>query len=270
MTAWWERDFYSFDIESTGVNSRADRIVTATLLHVDPVSRTRTAREWMADPGMEIPAGATKVHGISTERARAEGRPAVEVIAEIADAVIDVFNSGKALAIFNAPYDLTMLGCEMLRHLGDGSLKPSECVVDGFVIDKRIVPRVRGKGQRQLVNTCRRNGIVLSEQDAHTSLGDTYAHARLVHKQVSGSRLLAGLDLDELHRRQQGWFRDQALGDGAEEKGFAAWLDSQAKHDDAERCRAEAHTWPMHELRLEEMAPPEPPPVTESGGEPPF
>lgn len=270
MTAWWQQPFNSFDVESTGVNPRADRIVTATLLRVDPVNRTRTAQEWLADPGVEIPAGATKVHGVSTEQAREQGRPANEVVAEIFEAVQKVFASGEALAIYNAPYDLVMLGCEMLRHHGEKTIYVPECVVDGLVIDKRIVPRVRGKGARKLVNTCKRNGIVLSEQDAHTSLGDTYAHARLVHKQVSGSRLLAGLDLDELHRRQNGWFRDQALGDGQDERGFAAWLDSQGKHDDAQRCRDEALTWPMHELRLEEMAPPEPAAVSESGGEPPF
>lgn len=269
MTAWWETDFYSLDFESTGVNPRADRIVTATLLHVDPVARSHSAVNWLADPGVEIPAAAAAVHGVSTERARDEGRPAVEVIAEIFDALREVFKSGKALSIFNAPYDLTLFGCEALRHLGDDSFEPSECVVDGLVIDKRIVPRVRGKGARQLANTCRRNGIVLSEQDAHTSYGDTLAAARLVYVQARSSRLVGGCELFELHRRQKDWFRDQALGNG-DERGFAAWLDSQGKFAEAERCRAEAHTWPMHELRLEEMAPPEPPPMQESGGEVPF
>lgn len=270
MTAWWERDFYAFDVESTGVNSRADRIVTATLLHVDPANRTKEAvGQWLADPGVEIPAGATKVHGITTEHAREHGRPAVEVVAEIVDALIKVFESGKGLSIYNAPFDLTMVGCEALRHLGDGSFAPSECVVDGLVIDKRLNRKVFGKGARQLVNTCKRNRIVLSEQDAHTSLGDTIAAARLSYAQVSRSGLLRGLELDELHRRQNGWFRDQALGD-EDDQGFAAWLESKGSFADAERCRAEAHTWPMHKLYLEEMAPPEPPPVTESGGDLPF
>lgn len=270
MTAWWERDFYSFDVESTGVNWRADRVVTATLLHVDPANRTKEAvGQWLADPGVEIPAGATKVHGISTEQARDQGRPAVEVIAEIVEALQGVFDSGKALSIYNAPFDLGMVGCEALRYLGDDSFKPTECVVDGLVIDKRLNRKVYGKGARQLTNTCKRNRIVLSQEDAHTSLGDTIAAARLVYAQVSRSGLLRGLDLDELHRRQNGWFRDQALGDG-DDAGFAVWLDSKGDFAGAERCRAEAHTWPMHELRLEEMALPEPPPVTESAGEVPF
>lgn len=270
MTGWWKTDFYSFDIESTGVNPRADRIVTATLLHVDPAGGTHdVVGEWLADPGVEIPAGATAVHGVSTERARDEGRPAVEVVAEIDEALREVFGSGRALVVFNAPFDLTMMGCEVLRHLGDVSFGPSECVVDPFVIDKRVNRFVRGKGQRQLVNTCRRNGITLSERDAHTSYGDTLAAARLAYVQAETSRLV-GCELSELHRREKGWHRDQALGDGQGEKGFAAWLDSQGKREEAERCRAEAHSWPMHEIRLEEMAAPEAPPVSESGGVVPF
>lgn len=270
---WWEQDFYSYDVESTGVRPCADRIVTATLLHVDPVTRSHEAREWLCDPGVEIPAGASKIHGITTERARDEGRPAIEVVAEIAEALKEVFASGKALVVYNAPYDLVMTGCEILRHFDDPSFAPSECVVDPLVIDKRVNRKVYGKGARQLVNTCRRNRIVLSEKDAHTSYGDTLAAARLAYVQAKSSLLIGGVDLAELHRRQQMWHRDQALGDD-QDRGFAAWLDSQGKFVEAERCRAEAATWPMHELRLEEMAPPEPPPepppVTESAGEVPF
>lgn len=263
MTAWWQRPFYSFDEETTGINVRADRIVTATLLHVDPVAGTRTAQEWLADPGVEIPKQASDVHGITTERARDEGRPAIEVVAEIFDALKEVFASGKALVIYNAPYDLTLLGCELLRHFDERAFHVPECVVDPLVIDKRINKFVRGKGARKLVNTCERNGIVLSEQDAHTSTGDTTAAARLAWKQASTSRLIGGIELDELHRRQRGWFEQQSI-------EFGDYLHRQGKKDDAERCLAEASTWPVHGLRLEEMAPPEPPPVTESGGEVPF
>ena len=261
--AWWQQDFYSFDEETTGVNVRADRIVTATLTHVDPVARTHTALEWLADPGVEIPEAASKVHGVTTERARDEGRPAIEVVAEIFEALKEVFASGKALVIYNAPYDLTLLGCEMLRHFDEKAFFVPECVVDPLVIDKRVNERVRGQGARKLVNTCRRNGIVLSEQEAHTSAGDTLAAARLAWVQASKSRLIGGVDLDVLHQRQRMWFRDQSM-------NFAEWLDRQGQAESADRCRAEADSWPVHELRLEEMALPEPPPVTESGGEVPF
>lgn len=261
MTAWWERDFYSFDEETTGVKTRADRIVTATLLHVDPVARTHAAREWLCDPGVEIPEGAAKVHGITTEYAREHGRPAVEVIAEIAEALKEVFASGKALVVYNAPYDLTMLGCEILRHFDDPTFEVPECVVDPLVIGKRL--NKFAKGGWKLTAACERAGIVLSEKDAHTSAGDTLAAARLAWKYASTSGLIGRVPLDELHRRQRGWFEEQ-------QTSYGDYRARQGDKDAAERIFAEAPFWPIGELRLEEMAPPEPPPVTESAGEVPF
>ena len=41
------------------------------------------ARDWLADPGVPIPDGAAAIHGITTARARADGRPAREVVAEV-------------------------------------------------------------------------------------------------------------------------------------------------------------------------------------------
>lgn len=258
MTAWWRRPFWSFDEETTGVDRQADRIVTATLLRVDPTTGVNTVHgEWLADPGVDIPEAASNVHGVTTERARDEGRPAVEVIAEIAEALKAVFASGEALVIYNAPYDLTLLGCEILRHFGDPSFETSECVVDPLVIGKRLNKYARGGWK--LAAACARAGVVLSEEDAHTSAGDTLAAARLAWKQASTSRLISGVPLDELHRRQKGWFEEQQV-------SFANYKLSQGEKEDADRIRAEAPFWPMGELRAGEMAPP----VTKSSGDVPF
>ena len=76
---WHNGRLAAFDIESTGVNPQSDRIVTATVSVVGgglPAEST----SWLADPGVEIPEGAARVHGITTEQARAEGRPAAEVV----------------------------------------------------------------------------------------------------------------------------------------------------------------------------------------------
>lgn len=260
--AWWQQDFYSFDEETTGINVRADRIVSASLRHVDPAAKSTSVVEWLADPGVEIPKRASDVHGITTEQARDEGRPAIEVVAEIAEALKEVFASGKALVIYNAPYDLTLLGCELLRHFDDSSFEVPECVVDPLAIDYRLHKFIKAGG-RKLMNACARYGVTLSEKDAHTSAGDTLAAARLAWTQASTSRLIGGVALDELHRRQRGWFESQ-------QTEFADYKARQGKTEDAERIRRDAPTWPMHGLWLEEMAPPEPPPMTESQGDVPF
>lgn len=60
----------SFDLETTSANPLHARIVTSALVRID--GRDVTATETLADPGVEIPAEAARVHGISTEKARAE------------------------------------------------------------------------------------------------------------------------------------------------------------------------------------------------------
>ncbi|GDY61930.1 hypothetical protein SAV14893_013230 [Streptomyces avermitilis] len=72
--AWHEQLLIGFDLETTGTDPREARIVTGAVIEVkgqEPVGR----REWLADPGVEIPADAVAVHGITNERAAAEGGP---------------------------------------------------------------------------------------------------------------------------------------------------------------------------------------------------
>ena len=79
MTTWNTLPRAAFDLETTGRNSRAARIVTASVTVVDHQGDVITEHEWLADPGVEIPTEASDVHGVTTEQARREGRPAHEV-----------------------------------------------------------------------------------------------------------------------------------------------------------------------------------------------
>ncbi|MBE6484937.1 MAG: DNA polymerase III subunit epsilon, partial [Actinomycetaceae bacterium] len=80
---WSESPIIGFDTETTGVRPEESRLVTCSLVTATAEGVTR--RYWLADPGVEIPESATRVHGITTEQARAEGRPIEEVLTEIAD-----------------------------------------------------------------------------------------------------------------------------------------------------------------------------------------
>ena len=110
------RDLAVFDLETTGVDVRTARIVTAYLGVLDASGEVVSSRSWMADPGIEIPEGAAAVHGITTERARADGRPAAVVVAEVLAELRSVLERGLPLVVYNAPYDLTLLAHEAVRH----------------------------------------------------------------------------------------------------------------------------------------------------------
>jgi DNA polymerase III epsilon subunit-like protein len=69
---WWQGRMAAFDLETTAAIPEEARIVTAALALVRRREPTETTT-WLADPGIEIPEEAAEVHGITTERAQAEG-----------------------------------------------------------------------------------------------------------------------------------------------------------------------------------------------------
>lgn len=145
---WHRAPLASWDTETTGTDVLTDRIVSAALIRPNG-----DIKRWLSDvDGVEIPAAATAVHGISTEHARAHGQPAKRVIEEITDALaLDMASGFAALVVMNAPFDLTLLDAECARHgvrpLADriGVVAP---VIDPLILD-RTMDRYR-KGRRTL------------------------------------------------------------------------------------------------------------------------
>jgi DNA polymerase III epsilon subunit-like protein len=112
MTPWHEIPMYGLDTESGGVNPEETFIVTGCLTF--PQGHVQN---WLLNPGREIPAGATAVHGITTEHAREHGMNPADALTEIVDFINDIHASGGALVIFNAPYDTTLIDREVRRYL---------------------------------------------------------------------------------------------------------------------------------------------------------
>lgn len=90
-----DRPLIVFDIESTGVNARQDRIIELAAIRVEP-DGTETAKCWLLNPGVKIPAETTAIHGITDE--------IVKDCPTFADAVdeIEAFFAGCDLSGFNA------------------------------------------------------------------------------------------------------------------------------------------------------------------------
>ncbi|WP_345377177.1 3'-5' exonuclease [Frondihabitans cladoniiphilus] len=203
-TAWWKA-LGVFDLETTGVDVETARIVTAHVGLIDATGASIAHGEWLADPGVDIPAGASAVHGISTEKAQAEGRPASEVVSEIIAALRAVFTRGIPLVIYNAPYDLTVLDREARRY-GLEPLGDDGCVVDPLVIDK-AVDKYR-KGKRTLEAAAEFYEVSLT--DAHDAGADAIAAGRVA--QAMARRHADKLDVParDLHTLQVGWCGEQA------------------------------------------------------------
>lgn len=157
-TLTWTDSLTVFDLETTGIDVETARIVTAHVGVLDRDGAVVERRDWLIDPGVEIPAGAAAVHGISTEHAVAHGAPARESIADIIETLRSALVIGRPLVAYNAPYDLTLLNREARRH-GLTPLDSPSPVIDPLVLDKAL-DRFR-RGKRTLEVTAGHYGVVL-------------------------------------------------------------------------------------------------------------
>jgi hypothetical protein len=112
----WTRVIGVFDLETTGVDVASDRIVTAHVGLLDARGSVILARDWIADPGVEIPESAAAIHGVTTEQARAVGAPAVDVVEQIVDVLRSLLDAGIPVVAYNAAYDFSLLAAEAARH----------------------------------------------------------------------------------------------------------------------------------------------------------
>lgn len=136
---WTTLPCLSVDCESTGIDPFTARPVELAAVEVMPDGETRGEWSWIVDPGVEIPQGAIDVHGITNERAKAEGidaRVAMLQIAEILWAHITEHRGRAGIVIFNAPYDLPLLIAEAERHSIE--LPP----VGGLILDPLVLDRM--------------------------------------------------------------------------------------------------------------------------------
>ncbi|MFI6038965.1 3'-5' exonuclease [Streptomyces sp. NPDC051315] len=241
--AWHRELLIGFDLETTGTDPREARIVTGAVIEVGD-GQVLGRREWLADPGVEIPADAVAVHGISNERAATEGRPADRVADSIADVLVQYWRTGVPVVAYNAAFDLTLLSAELRRYalpsLRDrlGGLDPAP-VVDPYTID-RWADRYR-RGKRNLEAVCAEYGVTLDT--AHDASADALAAARLACAIAERHPKVAALGPAELHRRQIEWYAEWA----------ADFQDFLRRKGDAEAVVD--GTWPVRELAGDRVRP---------------
>jgi DNA polymerase-3 subunit epsilon len=235
---WHLGHLAAFDLETTGVNVETDRIVTAAVYGLG--NGERHGREWIADPGIEIPAEATDVHHITTEHAREHGESAEIVVDQVAQMLAEwVGEVGAPIVGHNVVYDLTLLDRECRRY---GLLTLHErlagrplYVIDTRVLDQHAVPYRRRvsetQGARQLITLAQFYGLPWDDEAAHGCAYDALAAARIAYRigqlahmprrewpeHVRAERRVRfhafrDLTLAELHERQIELAAEQAAG----------------------------------------------------------
>lgn len=219
--SWQEAPLVAVDLETTGTDPLNDRIVTACVALI--VRASADVQTWVLDPEIEVPAGAAKVHGYTTERVRAEGRPYATGYAQIRSALIAAWEAGYTVVAYNAAFDLTMLNAEGVR-LGYEPLEPG-LVLDPMLLDRVVSP---GRpGRHTLAGACEFYRVELGV--AHTADADALAAARLAWK-MSRYPEVALLDEDALmgvqrrhYRQRQEQYMARALAEGRQPRLSGEW-----------------------------------------------
>lgn len=228
--SWADGPLCAFDLETTAPDPLEARVVTATVIRLQSRPRGKTlTSNWLADPGVDIPAEAAAIHGVTTEHARAHGRPLAEVVDQVCGALQLAWSTGIPVIGHNVSYDLTVLQQECVR------LDLPEFTVDGPVVDTivldRGVDRYR-RGSRKLIDTAAHYGVKLTEAEAHGSEADALAAARVAWVIARRYPVVGTMPL----RALQVWQADRHR---AWANGFGAYLRKQGKTDDV--CR----DWPL-------------------------
>lgn len=129
-----ERPLVVFDIESTGVAARKDRIIELAAIKVMP-DGTEISKCWLMNPGVKIPPETTAIHGISDEIVKD-----CPTFADKADEIFAFFE-GCDLSGFNADrFDIPCLEEEFAR-VGKNFAPSSRKHVDVQRIYHRKEPR---------------------------------------------------------------------------------------------------------------------------------
>ena len=238
--SWADATVYGFDVESTGVDVFTDRIVTATVVKVT-AGEVVDSRTWLLDPGVEIPEGATAIHGITTAEARANGIPAVEGVTQIVDTVAQVIRAGFPLVAFNAAYDLSILEVETGRHdlpSLSSRIFPEkwQMVIDPMVLGKgmdTIRDRKFVKGRKfTLPALCEWHKVPFTE--SHDATADAIGAAQLAVKILGSDPYLAEMGPSPLHQLQVTWRREM-------QRSLREYFDKVGKeHDGVDG------SWPLH------------------------
>jgi DNA polymerase-3 subunit epsilon len=239
---WAQGTLAPFDTETSGVDPATCRLVSATVAEELP-GHDPHLWEFLVAVDEPIPAEATAVHGITTERARADGRQLAEVVERVTAHLNAAWALGQPVVGMNLAFDFTVLDQEA-RRCGLPRLKIAGPVIDVYVIDK-AVDRYR-KGKRTLSDLAAfygvpftgahdasadalaaagvarvmsaRAGQALVDPDAVAAL---YADRRFPREMARGWQRLAGMSHAELFRQQQRWAAEQA-------SSFATYLKGEA------------------------------------------
>lgn len=171
-----------FDTETTGLDSREDRIIEIGGIELDNHFPTgRTLHLYINPEERKVHPDALAVHGITDDFLK--DKP---VFADVAEQILSFFQGAKWIA-HNATFDMGFVNAELAR-LGLPAIAQSE-VIDTLSLARRKHPM----GPNSLDALCRRYGIDNSHRTKHGALLDSELLAEVYIEMIGGRQAALGL-----------------------------------------------------------------------------
>lgn len=165
-----------FDTETTGVDVYDDsvRVVTCAMILQESASEPPQIIEYLMNPEVEIPSGASEVHGITTEYAQQNGMNYREGLQKVADLFKYTIDRGIPTVAHNASFDATLLRIEFINQNIDFDQLYWDriLIVDTIVLD-RAIDKWR-KGGKKLTAVAAHYGYDIGN-NAHEATADVLA-----------------------------------------------------------------------------------------------
>lgn len=157
--------FTVFDVETTGLSPRSDRIVELALVRSD--ASGQIVDSWSSRFNPNRPVGATHIHGITDADVASAPR-----FHEAASVIVSALR-GTTLVAHNASFDVAFLQRELGLAGWDLPTLPTYCTLKAST---HYLPQL---SRRRLAECCEAAGVPLHH--AHSALGDATATAHLLH-----------------------------------------------------------------------------------------
>ena len=189
-------EFVVLDTETTGYDPTRDRVVSFAALKVKGSEiDIRSAVDWRIRGQMPSSTGSIEIHGVLNNELES-GLPERRFVEELTKYI------GSSIIVGYRPgFDLKMLNVTVKEQTAGGHL--TNRTVDvfelGMRIDFPIKPSYINQELYRLDNQCKRYNI--DQPGRHTAMGDAYATAVLLLKQLSRLEAKGVTTLKDLMRR---------------------------------------------------------------------
>ncbi len=164
-----KRPLIIFDIESTGLDKRNDRIVSLFMLKVEPDGSIKEF-DYMFNPTISIPEEASKIHGITDEMVKDS-----PLFADKAQEIASLFHDADIAGYNLKNFDIPLLAEEMLR------VNPNFDFGDSKVIDSE---KIFKKHERRTLSAAVEFYCGKSLENAHSADADVLATYEVLLKQI--------------------------------------------------------------------------------------